>query len=60
MGKSILRNTFADMLDKNFQEKDLPIVEQADQWLGIYFSGKTPDFTPPLVIKTTEEYNKLK
>ena len=32
----------------------LPVFEQADQWLDIYFSGKAPEFTPPLAMKTTE------
>lgn len=44
---------FADTLDKDFQEKDLPIFEQVSKWLDIYFSGKAPDFIPPLVMKTT-------
>lgn len=34
-------------LDNGGQD-DLPIFAQARQWLDIYFSGKTPDFTPPL------------
>ncbi len=45
---------FADSLDTGYEEKDLPIFEQADRWLDIYFSGKAPDFTPPLHMKTTE------
>lgn len=44
---------FADTLDKDFEEKALPIFAQADKWLDIYFSGKAPDFTPPLLMKTT-------
>ena len=44
---------FADTLDKDFQEKTLPIFKQADKWLNIYFSGKSPDFTPPLAMNTT-------
>ncbi len=27
---------------------DLPIFNEAKKWLDIYFSGKIPDFTPPL------------
>ncbi len=45
---------FADLLDTEYEEKTLPIFEQADKWLDIYFSGKAPDFTPPLHMKTTE------
>ena len=45
---------FADCLDAEHEEKMLPVFEQADQWLDIYFSGKAPEFTPPLAMKTTE------
>ena len=45
---------FADCLGMEQEEKMLPIFEQADQWLNIYFSGKKPDFIPPLSMKTTE------
>ena len=45
---------FADVLDAEHEEKPLPIFEQTDKWLDIYFSGKAPDFTPPLNMKTTE------
>ena len=39
---------FADTLLENYEEKDLPVFEQTKKWLDIYFSGKAPDFTPPL------------
>ncbi len=44
---------FADILDKDFEEKELPVFEQTDQWLNIYFSGNAPGFTPSLKMKTT-------
>ena len=44
---------FADSLEKNHEEKPLPVFEEAVRWLNIYFSGKAPDFTPPLNMKTT-------
>ena len=44
---------FVDTLDKNFKEEDLSIFEQTERWLDVYFGGKAPDFTPPLVMKTT-------
>lgn len=44
---------FADTLDSDYEEKRLPIFEQTDRWLDIYFSGRKPDFTPPLSMKTT-------
>ena len=45
---------FADSLDSDYEEKDLPVFEQTDRWLDIYFNGRDPGFTPPLVMKTTE------
>ncbi|HIU10915.1 MAG TPA: methylated-DNA--[protein]-cysteine S-methyltransferase [Candidatus Avidehalobacter gallistercoris] len=39
---------YALYLDKEHEEKDLPVFQQAKEWLNIYFSGKDPDFTPPL------------
>ena len=44
---------FADALDEKHEEKDLQIFGQTKRWLDIYFSGKEPDFTPPLRMKTT-------
>lgn len=44
---------FADIIDKNALEKSLPVFNQTDKWLDIYFSGKEPDFTPPIKIITT-------
>ena len=44
---------FADALDEKHEEKELQIFEQTKRWLDIYFSGKEPDFTPPLRMKTT-------
>lgn len=39
---------FALYLDKENEERELPVFEQAKQWLDIYFSGKEPDFKLPL------------
>ena len=44
---------FADTIDSQLSEADLPIFKQADKWLDIYFSGKAPDFTPPLEMRAT-------
>ena len=45
---------FADTLSDKYEEKNLPVFEQTDRWLDIYFSGIYPGFTPPLLMKTTE------
>ena len=44
---------FADCLADEHEEKNLLVFQEADKWLDIYFSGKAPDFTPPLSMKTT-------
>lgn len=47
------RKYFENTLSEEYEEKNLPIFEQTVHWLDIYFSGKAPDFTPPLCIQTT-------
>ena len=42
---------FAKTLEKEFSQKTLPIFEDVRKWLDIYFSGKKPDFMPPLMPK---------
>ncbi len=44
---------FADTLSEEHTAKNLPVFEQTDHWLDIYFSGKAPDFIPPLNMKAT-------
>ena len=34
-------------------ESKLPIFTQTCNWLDIYFSGRIPDFTPPISLNTT-------
>ena len=45
---------FADTLSVQREEKDLDVFRRTDNWLDIYFSGKEPNFTPPLRMKGTE------
>ncbi len=45
---------FEANLSEEHEEKKLEIFDITDKWLDIYFSGKEPDFTPPLSMKTTE------
>ncbi|MBO4793356.1 MAG: methylated-DNA--[protein]-cysteine S-methyltransferase [Deltaproteobacteria bacterium] len=44
---------FADALDPEHEETFLPVFAQADRWLDTYFSGREPDFTPPLSMRAT-------
>ena len=39
---------FADTLPAEQVAHETPILARAREWLDIYFSGKEPDFTPPL------------
>lgn len=41
------------------EEKKLPIFSEAYKWLDIYFSGKKPDFTPPILMRTTDFRKKV-
>ncbi|MBO4311664.1 MAG: methylated-DNA--[protein]-cysteine S-methyltransferase [Desulfovibrionaceae bacterium] len=44
---------FAGALDPEHEEKPLPVFEQAEAWLDLYFSGSVPAFTPPLNMKAS-------
>ena len=39
---------FANTLPDERVSKETSILKEAKKWLDIYFSGKEPDFTPPL------------
>ena len=39
---------YACGLDPNPVEKNTPVFDQTKKWLDIYFSGREPDFDPPL------------
>lgn len=39
---------YADNLDPEHEEKELPVFETVRKWLDIYFTGKEPDFMPPV------------
>ena len=44
---------YADTLSNSFREAKLPVFEQTEKWLDIYFRGKKPGFTPELKLQTT-------
>ena len=39
---------FAATLSSEHAEEETPVLLEAKRWLNLYFSGKEPDFTPPL------------
>jgi len=44
----------AQTLDKEHEEKDLPLFESVKNWLDCYFTGKEPDFMPQLYFTGTD------
>ena len=44
---------FGNILPKKTERKELPLFLEAKRWLDIYFSGKEPDFLPPLRYDST-------
>ena len=42
---------FAETLSAEHAEKELPVFSETKRWLDLYFSGKIPDFTPPLEMR---------
>lgn len=44
---------FGSTLGTRHEPKELSIFAQTAHWLDVYFSGKAPDFTPPLSMLTT-------
>ncbi len=50
---------FALYLQKNHEEKELPIFTKAKEWLDIYFSGHEPDFKLPLHFIGTAFQNEV-
>ena len=50
---------FALYLDKEHEEKEIPLFEKVKQWLDIYFSGKEPDFPVPLHFTGTAFQNEV-
>lgn len=39
---------FGGTLTGCFEPRPLPILREAERWLNIYFSGREPDFLPPI------------
>lgn len=50
---------FALSLDKEHEEKDLPVFEKVKKWLDIYFSGKEPEFQLPLKFTGSSFQNEV-
>lgn len=44
----------AGLAAEKMEKDDLPIFKTADHWLDLYFSGKEPDFLPPLTVRGSD------
>lgn len=44
---------FGNILPEHTVEKECSLFQRAKQWLDIYFSGREPDFLPPLHYDST-------
>lgn len=50
---------FALYLDKEHEEKEVPVFQTAKKWLDIYFAGNEPDFQVPLHFTGTDFQNEV-
>lgn len=39
---------YAETLPEEHVERETPILMDTKRWLDVYFTGREPDFTPPL------------
>ncbi len=44
---------FAASLGTHEERENLPVFAETRRWLDVYFSGREPDFTPPLNVSGT-------
>lgn len=50
---------FALYLDKEHEEKEIPVLKRTKDWLDIYFAGKEPDFSVPIHFTGTDFQNEV-
>ena len=44
---------FGNILPEQTEQKEQPLFADAKRWLDVYFSGRAPDFLPPLRYNST-------
>ena len=44
---------FGNILPEQLEEREHPLLCEAKRWLNVYFSGREPDFLPPLRYDST-------
>lgn len=57
---ALLFETSKDLMKyiSNKKQKELPIFNETENWLNIYFSGKNPNFTPKIKIKNLTPFRE--
>lgn len=50
---------YALYLDKENEEREIPIFKEAKKWLDLYFNGKEPNFKLPLHFTGTDFQNEV-
>lgn len=49
---------FFDDTSKDALECELPVFARVREWLDVYFSGREPDFTPPLSLEKATPFRR--
>lgn len=49
---------FADRISKSSEEKKIPVFEETEKWLDIYFGGREPGFIPPIDMEGISPFRK--
>ena len=49
---------YAGNVPEDYKYEELPIFAQTKKWLDVYFSGKEPDFPPPLNMDGISPFRK--
>ena len=44
---------FGETLSPAHEDKPLPVFDETSRWLDVYFSGREPDFAPPVKLRGT-------
>ncbi len=50
---------FPANVQKECREQETPVLAEAKHWLDLYFSGREPDFCPPLHLAGTAFQNRI-
>lgn len=57
-GVYLTKVAFENQVEKNKEEKNLPIFKETCKWLDCYFSGQNPSFTPKYKLENMTSFRK--